>query len=266
MIRKYREVAYYQRNNLIDLLFYPEYSLPKTGKRRKKSKATSEGQAKLNKKNSDSKLIREVNSTFTSKDIRLDLTYDNEHLPASVEEAEKEMKKYIRRLKTAAKNCGIKKFQYVWVTENGSGNGRLHHHMILTGGIPLDVLAEKWGKGYTTVKPLQFNETGIEALVRYMLKNPVSSGKVKYHSSRNLNQPVKRTRSGRISHLKAERIASFTDFSVIEKLYPGYRIVELSPFYNDVNGGYYCEVKLFKENRKKANEKKQRAGLYNLGV
>lgn len=255
MRRRYKEVAYVQNDNLIDLQLYPEYKRPIKTSRKRRYKKTNETQKVLNLKNSERNIIREANSTFTTKDIRLDLTYDNEHLPESVEDAEREMKNYIRRLKTVAKNYGIEKFQYVWVTENGSGNGRLHHHMILKGGIPLDVLADKWGRGYTTVKPLQFDETGIEALVKYMLKNPVSSGKVKYHSSRNLNKPVKKTRSGRISHRKAESIATFTDTSIIERLYPGYRIVDLSPFYNDVNGGYYFEIKLFKEPDKRKRKR-----------
>lgn len=248
MKRRYREVAYFHNKNVADLQIYPEHEQPRRYRRKKRYKPTSEVQRHLNDKNRERSVIRRANATFTEKDIRLDLTYKPGSNPESVKAAENEVRKYLRRLKTVAPKYNINQLQYIWVTEQGNQNGRIHHHIIISGGIPLDVLASKWGKGYTTVKPLQFDEFGITALVKYMLKNPVSSGKAKYHCSRNLNQPKKRTRAGRIPNRAVELMSTYTDFSVIEKLYPGYRIVDFSPFYNDVNGGLYFSVKLYKSN------------------
>lgn len=247
---RYREVAYLCSENFIDLQVYPEYELPRFGGRRKKAKPTSDVQMELNIKNKKRRIARLLNTNFSENDIRLDLTYEEKHLPQDIIAAETNVKNYIRRLKTYAVKHGIE-LKYIWVTEQGSKSGRFHHHMVLTGGIPLSVLAEKWGRGYTTVKPLQFNELGITALANYLMKSPVASGKATYHPSRNLQEPIRRTRSGRISRRQIEFMSTYTDSSVLERLYPGYKVVNISPYYNDVNGGFYFDVQLFKRGKRR---------------
>ena len=93
---------------------------------------------------------------------------------------------------------------YVAVTEVGKENGRLHHHIVMSGGVDINTLAEIWGKGYTTAKPLQFDEFGITGIAVYLVKSPIL-GK-RWSASRNLEQPKTSERDGRIKEISRLRI------------------------------------------------------------
>ena len=56
--------------------------------RSKKRKPTSETQKRLNQRNAERKLIRLLNTNFTKKDIRFDLTYNEENRPETPEDAQ----------------------------------------------------------------------------------------------------------------------------------------------------------------------------------
>ena len=45
------------------------------------------------------------------------------------------------------------------------------------------------------------------------------------------------------------------DRAAVEKMYEGYRLAEASEFYNDVNGGYYMELRLYKKSAPKKGGK-----------
>lgn len=67
--------------------------------RSRKRKPTSEVQKRLNQHNAERKLTRLLNTNFTKRDIRFDLTYDKDHLPDSPEDAQRQMQNFIRRVK-----------------------------------------------------------------------------------------------------------------------------------------------------------------------
>lgn len=253
MRTRYKEHAYVC-GNYLDLQIYSEYAEFK-GKRKRRYKPTSEVQKKLNKKNRVRKLVRLLNTNFTTEDLRFDVTYNEDYNPSSAQEAKKQMNNFIRRLKNYRKRNNLPELKYVYVTERGSRNKRFHHHIVMNGGISINKLAEIWGKGYTQAKPLQFDDTGIESLANYLLKNPITvnedgSGN-SYCLSRNLQKPTEHTHSGRISRRKIEFMFTYTDTSELEKLYPGYKLVALSPYFNDVNCGYYFSCKFIKLQQRK---------------
>lgn len=227
--------------------------------RRKKRKPTSEIQKKLNQRNAERKLIRLLNTNFTKKDIRFDLTYNNEHYPNSPEDAQKEMQNFLRRVKRYRKRHGLPELKYVAVTEVGKKTARLHHHIVMNGGIDINTLAEIWGRGYTTAKPLQFDEYGIVGIATYLVKEPIL-GK-RWCASRNLEQPKTSSRDGRIPKYKIKEFyASGNDNrEEIEKLYAGYSLADVKPYYNEINGGYYLTVRMYK---KPAPKRKHERGHY----
>ena len=139
--------------------------------RSKKRKPTSETMKKLNQRNAERKLIRLLNTNFTKEDIRFDLTYDSEHCPASPEDAQREMQNFLRRVKRYRKKNGLPELKYVAVTEVGSKSGRIHHHIVMSGGVSINELADIWGRGYTTAKPLQFDEQGLAGIAKYLVKD-----------------------------------------------------------------------------------------------
>ena len=260
MRRRYRTTDIICGKNYITTRIYPEYSLPKGG-RRKKSKPTSDVRQRLNDENRKEKVIFLANTNFTEKDQFLTLTYDEEHLPENYNQAEKELRKYIERLRNYAKKNNLPSPKIIGITGYGSKRKRLHHHLLINGDYPLYILTEKWKeksgnyRGYIDVKPLIFNQFGIENIARYIIKHieeNIRSGiKCTYFRSRNLKEPKIKSRAKQISHRDILFAKEYTDFSVFEKMHPDYAIADVSPYYNDVNGGYYFTVKYYRPHMKR---------------
>lgn len=79
--------------------------------------------------------------------------------------------------------------------------------------------------------------------------------------------PEPRTRDGRISGKKARELAeNIQESSRFEAMYPGYLMSEARDFYNDVNGGCYLEIRLYKEDttfirlKQKSKKRRQKSG------
>ena len=225
--------------------------------RGKKRKPTSETQKRLNQRNAERKLIRLLNTNFSKQDIRFDLTYDNEHYPTTPEEAQREMQNFLRRVKRFRKKNGMPDLKYVAVTEIGKKSARFHHHIVMSGGVSINDLAEIWGRGYTTAKPLQFDEQGIVGIAKYLIKEPIL-GK-RWSASRNLEKPKISERDGRLSQRKIKQWHDSGEDNrlEIEKAYEGYYLSEIKPYYNEVNG-YYITVLMYK----KPQKKKRKRGSY----
>ena len=242
----YREKIY-KCGNYTEVNIYPVFAPQHgRGRRRKPSKAV---QTVLNDRNATQKFIRLINTNFTPQDIRIDLTYSPETLPGSISDAQRCVQNFFRRLKNYRNKNGLPELKYVYVTETGSNSARIHHHVVMSGGVDISELARIWGLGYTTVKPLQFDEeTGLEALARYMIKTKDKRETYKrWSSSRNLKQPETITRDGRLSKAKAQEWSEqgLDGREAIEAWY-GDKLAEIKPFYNDVNGGVYIALQLYK--------------------
>ena len=218
--------------------------------RSKKAKPTSEIQKKLNQRNAERKLIRLLNTNFTKRDIRFDLTYDEDHYPSSPEEAQKQCQNFLRRVKYARAKRGLPALKYVFVTEIGRDKGRLHHHVVMSGGMDITELAEIWGRGYTAAKPLQFNEQGITGIAMYLVKEPIL-GK-RWCGSRNLSKPIEAERTGQLPQYQVREWnnSGMDNKAEIEQTYEGYTLADVKPFFNEVNGGYYVTLRLQKKKQK----------------
>ena len=70
-------------------------------KRRKKCRPSSERQKRRNAQHAHRRRVQKANANFTVLGFYLTLTYAEEYLPESMEQAEKDLRNYIRRLKTA---------------------------------------------------------------------------------------------------------------------------------------------------------------------
>lgn len=242
----YREKRYYS-GNYLEVDIYPVFGRAK--QRRSRYKPTSECQKRLNRKNAEMKLTRLLNTNFTEEDLRFDLTYSPENLPTDDESAIKELRNFLRRLKRFRKKAGLSALKYVAVTEK-SKKGRYHHHLVISGGVAISDLASLWGRGYTACKPLQFDEYGIEALARYLVKEPI--GSKFYQASRNLEQPEVETRDEVFSQKTVNAMAKTCyDAQMWEGLYKGYTFVSAVPFWNDYNRHQSISVKMYIPPKKK---------------
>lgn len=94
-----------------------------------------------NRRKSEKHFTRLVNANFDHTAYYVTLTYDNEHLPLTIEEAEKGLENYIRRLRRTNPQAKI-----IAVTGHGKRSGRLHHHLIISGVSERDII-KKWTCG-----------------------------------------------------------------------------------------------------------------------
>lgn len=187
------------------------------GKRGKKQKSIAPKQKDLNDKNAKRYLVQLGNGNFHIGDLHTSCTYSAENLPETVEEAENIVTNYLRRIAYRRSKLGLEPLKYILVTEykyskDGEVITRVHHHIIMNGGLDRDDVELMWTKdrinwkkaedpeyraeikqlGWVNADRLQMNENGIEGLCKYIVKDP--QGKKRYSSSRNLERPeTKRT-------------------------------------------------------------------------
>lgn len=242
----YRETRY-ECGDYMEVNIYPVYS--KAPCRRKKAKPTSETQQKLNDINAENKLVRIANANFKTGDLKVELTYSPSHLPADDEEADKELKNFLRRVKRYRQKRGMSELKWIAVTEKGKRSGRYHHHLIMSGDINLFDLVQLWGRGIVGTDILIFDENGIASLAKYMMKQAREfMGKKRYSRSRNLIDPPAKQRDNRFSKRMIQELAKDTENRAeYEKLYEGYLFSCANVVYNEANGGVYIHARYYKK-------------------
>ena len=253
----YREKSY-KCGDYKEVYVYPVFvELKKDGTRKRKAKPTCEAQKRLNKRISENNLIRLLNANFTSNDLAFDLSYKDKTNPKTKEQAKRDVQNFVRRLKRFRKQAGLSPLKYISVTECGTRKGRFHHHLVINGGVSINDLAKLWGKGYTKAQPLQFDETGLIAKGKYMAKQALFFRS--FNASKNLIHPQPTTRDGRLSQRKAmEMCQDIYNKDLYEHLYEGYAFAEAKSFYNEVNGGVYLVVRLYRKDLIFGRRKKQK--------
>ena len=191
-----------------------------------KRKESTPAQKKLNNKRRLRYFVRLVNSNFGRKDLAVELTFDEEHLPADKEGVLRELKNYIKRLKRAWKKSGRDpgEFKYIYVISDSAGDGsgesvRLHVHMFVS-GMDRDLLEDKWHNGYVNADRLQLNEYGATGKALYYARQ--GKGERSWGSSTNLIKPEPIVSDRAISKSQMERIINDpSDGRYIEKLFNG---------------------------------------------
>ena len=123
--------------------------------------------------------------------------------------------------------------------------------MIMNGGIDRDRLEEMWGKGHANADRLQPRGEGLGGIATYFTKQtqdrPPKKGVRRWRGSRNLKQPVRRSRDAKMPNSRVRRIAY--DFrnqakEIMEKLYPGYVLQDCRVNYSDIVDGVYIRCVL----------------------
>lgn len=215
------------------------------GKRRKRCNPTKEIQQKLNQRNAEKKLTRLAHLNFTEKDLALHLTYRDDEMPESIAEAERILDNFIKRLRRMYKKL-VLELKYIRATERGAKNGRIHHHLMISGGVDRDELEELWGKGFANSKRLQFDDKGITGLAHYMAKDRVTFKR--WSGSRNLIKPEPDVRDNQFNMGDIEDIIDLIEtkniWGYFETLYPGYELIEASYSRNEVNLKYYIHFEM----------------------
>lgn len=221
-------------------------------KRTRREKVSAPKQRNLNNKRAKRYFLHLVNTNFTERDVIIHLTYANQ--PESREEAQKIVRNYLRKLARARKKLELSPLKYILVTEGGDLNPktgkvtRLHHHIIVNGGMDRDELELLWNRkpvnlekarkdreyretlrgtmlGYSNTRRLQPGENGLEALAKYLTKDP--KGKKRWSASQNLKKPERVTRDHHYSCRNYQKVCSQGEIytrEFWEKKYKGYTL------------------------------------------
>lgn len=223
---------------------YPIFGREERGRlRAAKQNVTPEAMQRLNHERSIRYLIQLADANFDERDISLTLTYNGQ--PPEYTQVRKDVRNFLARVKRAREKRGLEQLKYIYTIEDAKEGRvtRIHVHMIMNGGIDRDELEKIWAKGYANADRLQPTETGLEALIRYMVKQ--QKNRRKWAASKGLKQPKVRTSNTRVTNGRVKVLAM--DYQaqakpIMEKVYPGYQFVSARVFYSDIVDGVYIRA------------------------
>lgn len=249
---RYREQRY-ECGQYLEVNVFPvwqtEYSTGRTTKR----KPTRTVQEKLNQHNAEKSLTRKINSNFSSGDIKCELTYAKN--PETVKRAKKDIGNFFARINRLRAKKSLPPVKYIYSLEQGEKSGRIHFHVIMSGGLSLGDIMQCWkktkGAGYVDkCLPLMFGDTGCTGIAKYFCKQRVTDGKItskRYVSSHNCIAPKPKNRDYKFSKRAVRALAAESENRrLFESLYPGYCFVDCNPFFNDVSGLHYLYVRMYR--------------------
>ena len=192
--------------------------------------------------------MRLINTNFTDSDFWATFTYDNAHLPKTYKEAQREVAKFIRRLKHYAERHNFAPLKYVYWTEfendEKKGKKRIHHH-IVTNFADRDKMEDLWGNGgRNNVRRLVADESGYEGMARYCMKDP--KGLKRYVASKNLKKPQITISDTKFTRRKVNRIfyEKVNPTAVFEGLYKGYQMTDINKKTSEYTTGAYLYIKM----------------------
>jgi len=265
-ILKYR-TKFIRSGDIVEIEVYPLYKTRKSKIEALVKKETRKEQKSLNNKNTRKHITRLINANFTKSDMWATFTYDNGNLPESIEQSEKDIKNYIRRLKRYLKKYGLPELKYIYITEHITDmqkSGRAHHHIVMNFH-DRDIAEKFWTKGGRKhSRRLQPDDYGLEGLARYIAK-PESKNtenrkySKKYVPSKNLIKPEVVKRENLIRKRKAASLSLeqetarefFEDLTTKEKwLKDGYDFLDMEVYKSNYISGVYLYVRMKKAPRK----------------
>ncbi|MDR2513761.1 MAG: hypothetical protein LBD02_00950 [Christensenellaceae bacterium] len=243
-IFRYR-AATIKSGQVLEVEVYPLWNT-KNEVRAAKVHSSREAQQNLNDRNAKKKLIRKINANFTPEDLHVTLTYKRGVLPEE-EQARRDIRNFIRRVRTYRRKNGLSELKYVYVIEFYNGDGRrtrVHHHVIMS-GMDRKTVKSLWPHGSVRVDELEPEDGTLEGLARYITKQPTKSKR--WQASRNLKEPTITTADTKISKRQAERMAQDMDAAapmIFSKLFPEYDFDEVAVKSSKFVAGAYIYAKM----------------------
>ena len=255
---------------------FPVIRVDAGAKREAAARKSSRWQEELNLRNVRKRVRRLAENNFTEQDMmwtgtytypRYDIAFANPEeiikemrengCPEDDRDVRRDFKNFLRKIKRRVKQLGgdPAEVKYIYVIESTKeareGDraclpAHYHIHAILHApGLGRDDLDELWGKGYSNSRRLDFSINGLEGLCKYLTKqrNCVR----RWACSRNLKEPEIKKSHRKISRQRTARIAADVQHrgrEILEKIYPGYRVEEVTVKYSDFVAGAYIYGRL----------------------
>ena len=231
---KYRECSILGKSVPVDLV--------KGGRpRKRKENASRPVQKNLNYRNAQKWFRLSAVANFNEGDYTAEFTFAPEFKPKSVEECEKEIKNFIKRINRARNKKNLPKMKYLGVIE-GKTSDNLHFHMILDNLLNRDEIDDLWTKGrgknkksigFTHINKIksQNGQDGVIIKANYLTKEfklENQKGKRTWFSSRNLKKPVvERSQNWKYTDSKIARLLENDELEQqLEKDNAGWELIE----------------------------------------
>lgn len=249
------------------------YYKPKTdppARRNKRQKETAPAQKNANDKYSRCHFIRLAYGNFNRKDKHITATYDDNHLPKSIDEALRDARNYMKRIARRCKKLGLPPPKYLGIVECYDKNGkpcRIHHHILISCDLSRDEIESLWRKkgmkkgetiGFVNADKIRMENNGIERLARYITKYPDKAddtedaeqlkhlhkrahGKRRWYQSLNLVIPYATYADKKYRHASFKKsLSNYRDKSYWESLYPDYRFLSCTRVKHELTGWCIC--------------------------
>lgn len=225
--------------NYMDVEIFPRPADQKPFARARRVKESIPAQKRLNSKNAVKFLTRLVHTNFTEQDLCIDLSFNDDCLPANRADAIRKVKNYIKRLRNRRAKLGLDELRYVYVVSSWGEDGRetrIHVHMIMS-GMDRDLAEQIWGHGRANTQRLQFDEFGAEEKVVYIAGQAVGHNVRTWACSQNLQRPEAIISDKAVTDKETETIArNPEDREFFEKKYPGWVFTDCDVEENFITG------------------------------
>lgn len=236
--------------DMMEVDLYPVF-LKKDMPRGEKMKASRQAQKNLNNKNRIKHITRLINANFSKRDLIAHLTYADGYLPTE-ERAKKDMQNFLKKVRRRRKKQGLPPLKYIYVTEfvpEGvqTKKIRIHHHLIMSGGLDRDEVESLWGKGRCQVQHAQPDDFELTGFAEYIGKLEREKGRHSYCASKNLDKPKIYKSVTKLSRRKFLDIIRMGDgrAELLEKLYKGkFKYLDSTTYVSQEFGGFYLYSRL----------------------
>lgn len=191
-------------------------------------------------------------TNFTEKDLHTTLTYANGLLPKTIEEANRDITNFLRKLRKRCEKRGLERPEAIIVTEY-SDTVRYHHHVLLKCDLSRDEIEACWTRkgerlGRANCDRLQMDKGSLEALCNYLLK--YTNRKHRWRRTKGIKDPiVPKPNDSRWTRRTIERIATDGRLHSPDfwgKKYPGWVMDEAEAEYNEF-WGWNIRLKMHRE-------------------
>lgn len=158
----------------IGMQYHAVYNSGQDRTRAARSQITTPARESINARLSWQKLLLLLAANFGPGDVVATLTYRDEALPKRRDEAERNVKAFIRRLRRRSPD----RVKYIKVLEGYHSKGRYHHHIVLNReAASPELLRELWAKHGDNVDIELVGQRGYETWARYLSKEPRELGR-----------------------------------------------------------------------------------------
>ena len=238
-----------------------------------KRRRTTPAMAKINERNTQRKIMRYLESEFTPNAVvftgtyaypvedygmcslrELADSYEARDLPWDVERVSRDRRNFIDRIRRRVVKAGGRPQDFKWIVRTEEGKDppvgglppKYHIHGIFEGpGVTKELLEALWPHGMATTDPFRMTDDGPATLARYLCKQ--RRGGRWWSHSRNLKLPTPTVSERKVSRRRLSRIAADVQRDgrvILEKIYPGYKLVETNVHYSDFVSGAYIYARM----------------------